>query len=308
MKKRIFVLPIVFAVLLTGCFLFKKEDTQVKVNETVKETEKQIETTVESTSATKENVTKKYDYFDTYDAEIKKEVENAVANASTLQDEIDKIKIIADTYSDAAANANSQSEMNFSSAWAYTVWDKELNSLWERFSNKADKERKKTILNEQRNWIAMKEEVVRENIGSPENGGSIYPMLQNQLLADLTHNRCCVLARELAVIKHEDFVMPTRSKYGTFVDNQGTKSVYSSIVTKKNVENDDEAIISIHKLGTVDGTFTEGSNGDLNFTSYDEKVKGIIQIYGWEKAIFDVTESKDSPFTTGDKFTFDFAF
>ena len=308
MKKRIFVLPIVFVVLLTGCFLSKKEDAQVKVNETVKETEKQIETTVESTSATKENVAKKYDYFDTYDTEIKKEVENAVANASTLQDEIDKIKIIADTYSDAAANANSQSEMNFSSAWAYTVWDKELNSLWERFSNKADKERKKTILSEQRNWIAMKEEVVRENIGSPENGGSIYPMLQNQLLADLTHNRCCILARELAVIKHEDFVMPTRSKYGTFVDNQGTKSVYSSIVTKKNVENDDEAIISIHKLGTVDGTFTEGSNGDLNFTSYDEKVKGIIQIYGWEKAIFDVTESKDSPFTTGDKFTFDFAF
>ena len=308
MKKRIFALPIVFVVLLTGCFLFKKEDAQVKVNETVKETEKQIETTVESISATKENVTKKYDYFDTYDAEIKKEVENAVANASSLQDEIDKIKIIADTYSDAEANANSQSEMNFSSAWAYTVWDKELNSLWERFSNKADKERKKTILSEQRNWIAMKEEVVRENIGSPENGGSIYPMLQNQLLADLTHNRCCILARELAVIKHEDFVMPTRSKYGTFVDNQGTKSVYSSIVTKKNVENDDEAIISIHKLGTVDGTFTEGSNGDLNFTSYDEKVKGIIQIYGWEKAIFDVTESKDSPFTIGDKFTFDFVF
>lgn len=312
MKRIIFILPIIFVMFLTGCFLLEKKDTQVKVTETVKETVKESvkssETVAESTIAKKETSKKEYDYFESYDKEIKTEVESAVANAKSLQEEIEKVKKIADTYSNAAANANSQSEMNASSVWAYTVWDKELNLLWERFSNSADKERKAYMLTEQRNWIAMKEEVIRENIGNPEDGGSIYPMLKNQLLAEITHNRCCVLARELAVIKHEDFVMPTRTKYGTFVDNQGTKSVYSSIVTKKNMENADEAIISIHKQGTTDGTFTEKSNGDLEFVSYDGKVKGIIQIYGWEKAIFDVTESKDSPFNIGDKFVFDFAF
>lgn len=308
MKKGIFTLLIMSAIMITGCSLAKANDAQVKTKGSVEENVKSSETVKESTRATEENATKIYDYFATYDTDIKNEVEKVVANASSMQNEIDEAKKIADTYSNAAANANSQSEMNFSSAWVYTVWDTELNNLWKRLSDKVDKERKQHLLNEQRSWIAMKEEVVRENIGSPENGGSIYPMLQNQMLADLTYNRCCILARELAVIKHEDFVMPTRSKYGTFVDNQGTKSIYSSIVTKKNMENDDEAIISIYRLGTIDGTFTEDSNGDLNFTSYDEKVKGIIQIYGWEKAIFDVTESKDSPFNTGDKFTFDFAF
>ena len=304
MKKGIYVLAIVFVILLTACFAKKSnyESINIVVDET---TNLNIETTE---SVTKENATKVYDFFDIYDTEISIEVSNVIANATSLQDEIDKIKKIADTYSAAAANANSQSEMNYSSVWAYTVWDKELNDLWKRISKSADKERKKNLLDDQRNWIAMKDEVVVENIGRAEDSGSIYLMLQNQSLAELTYNRCCILARELAVIKHEDFVMPTRSKYGTFVDNQGTKSVYSSMVTKKNMENDDEAIIAIHKLGKTEGTFTENSNGDLNFTSYDENVKGIIQIYGWEKAIFDVTESKDSPFKAGDKFTFDFVF
>lgn len=312
MKKVFLILPTIFLILLTGCFTSKVNDAQVKVAESIKENatenEKPSEVVKESISETKEKTAKTYDYFATYDTEIKKEVENEIASAKSLQDEIDKVKKIADKYIEAFSGANTQGEMNFSSAWAYTVWDTELNNLWKRISDSADKERKQLLLDEQRNWIAMKEEVVRINLGNKEDGGSIYPMLQNQFLAEITHNRCCVLARELAIIKHEDFVIPTRSKYGTYVDNQGTKSVYSSIVTRKNVENDDEAIISIYRVGTTEGTFTESSNGDLIYTSYDENVKGIIQIYGWEKAIFDVTESKNNPLAVGDKFTFDFAY
>ena len=304
MSKIIFSLFIIITILLTGCFSSKNDVAKTSTTESTKP----IETVVETTSVSKENAAKTYDYFNSYDSEITKEVESAVSQASSLQDEIDKVKKIAETYSNASSNANTQGEMNYSSAWTYTVWDKELNNLWKRLSDSADKEKKQYLLDEQRKWIAMKEEVIRENIGSAEDGGSIYPMLHNELLAEITYNRCCVLAREFALIKHEDFVMPTRSKYGTFVDNQGTKSVYSSIVTKKNMENDDEAKISIHKLGTTEGTFTEQNNGDLEYVSYDENVKGIIQIYGWEKAIFEVTESKDSPFKTGEKFTFDFAF
>ena len=74
------------------------------------------------------------------------------------------------------------------------------------------------------------------------------------------------------------------------------------------MENDNEAVISIFRLATIDGTFSENSNGDLAFSSYGENVKGIIKIYGWEKAVFEVTECKDSPFNVGDSFTFDFAF
>lgn len=49
-------------------------------------------------------------------------------------------------------------------------------------------------------------------------------------------------------------------------------------------------------------------NGEYEFVSYSENVKGIIKMNGWEGASFEVTESVDSPFTVGENFEFDFAF
>lgn len=277
-------------------------------NNNIKDNNKTTDYISETTNSKNENVAKKYDFFNDYKSEIESEVENAISKASSLQDEINQIQKLANTYSDAASRANTQSEMNSSSAWTYTVWDNELNNLWRRISSSASKDVKERILSEQRNWISMKNEITIENIGALEDSGSIYPLLQNNFLSDITHNRCLILARELAMIKQENFVMPDRSIYGTFVDNQGTGSVYGSLITRKNMEDDNEAIISIYRLTTVEGTFSKNENDDLAFTSYDENVKGIIKIFGWEKAVFEVTEYKDSPFNVGDSFTFDFAF
>ena len=323
MKKIIFVLLMIFTITLASCSLMNMNDisnsnNQNTLNEssvnqnTANQNTNKVNEVKESEQTTEskndDSAKKEFDYFNSYDKEIEAEVKSAVENASSVQDEINKIKNIADTYSKAIEKANTQNEINFSSAWTFTVWDKELNNLWKRVSDSVDKERKEYLLDEQRKWIAMKEEVMLINIGRAENSGTIYPLLQNNFLEDITYNRCCLLARELAMSKHEDFTMPARSLYGTFVDNQGTKSVYSFIVTKQNVENDNEAIISIYKLGMIEGTFNENSNGDLDFVSYDEKVKGTIKIFGWEKAVFEVTESKDSLYKVGDKFEFDFAF
>lgn len=315
MKMIISVLLITLTILFTGCISPNTNNIQnattqadTTINNTTQDNKKEASDKVETTISRNDNVAKKYDYFNDYKSEIETEVENAIAKASSLQDEINQIQKIADTYSNAASLANTQSEMNSSSAWTYTVWDKELNNLWKRISSSASKDIKERMLSEQRNWIAMKNEITIENLGAPEDSGSIYPLLQNNFLSDITHNRCLILARELAIIKHEDFVMPDRSIYGTFVDNQGTGSVYGSLITRKNVENDNEAVISIYRLTTIDGTFSENGSGDLAFTSYGENVKGIIKIFGWEKAVFEVTECKDSPFNVGDSFTFDFAF
>ena len=44
--------------------------------------------------------------------------------------------------------------------------------------------------------------------------------------------------------------MPEKSaKYGLFVDNQGTGSVYSSLITRQGLEGEDEALISIYREG-----------------------------------------------------------
>lgn len=313
MKTLIYTLLIIITILFTACVSPSTSNIQADINPAdvtnndIKDNNKTTDYISETTNSKNENVSKKYDFFNDYKSEIESEVENAISKASSLQDEINQIQKIANTYADAAALANTQSEMNSSSAWTYTVWDTELNNLWKHISNNASNDVKERILSEQRNWISMKNEITIENIGAPENSGSIYPLLQNSFLSDITHNRCLILARELAMIKHENFVMPDRSIYGTFADNQGTGNVYGSLITRKNMEDDNEAIISIYRLTTVEGTFIEKENGDLAFTSYEENVKGIIKIFGWEKAVFEVTECKDSPFNVGDSFTFDFA-
>ncbi|MBP3201356.1 MAG: DUF1311 domain-containing protein [Lachnospiraceae bacterium] len=301
--KKSFWLFFIVSLLLSSCYHLNTEQTVSNETSTSAVTESSsqiIETTVD-------NSIKEYDYFNSYDTEIASEVDNAILTSSSLQDEMTQIKRIADTYENASSNANNQSEINYSSSWSYTVWDKELNNLWDRISKNADEETKKNLLTAQRNWIAMKEEIILENIGSEEDSGSIYTLLKNNLLSEITSNRCYILANELAKIKNENFTMPKRHVYCTYVDNQGTSNVYSSLITRKNIENDDEAIISIHRLGKTEGTFISNDDGSLTYTSYDENVKGIIQIDGWNKATFEIVESKDSPFVVGETYTFDFA-
>lgn len=138
----------------------------------------------------------------------------------------------------------------------------------------------------------------------------MYPLLQDSYLEEITKNRAYVLARELAKIKGEDFAMPEVSaKYGTFVDNQGTGDIYSSLITRQNWKDEDEAVISIYRQGETEGSFVDHGNGELFFTSKDGSVKGTIKIDGWDGASFKVTEiSGDSPFAVGEEFEFPFAF
>ena len=80
----------------------------------------------------------------------------------------------------------------------------------------------------------MKEEVAQESLGSSEENGSMYSLLVNFFQEEITKNRSYVLANELAKVKGEAFEMPERStKYGVFVDNQGTGSVYSLLCTQQ---------------------------------------------------------------------------
>lgn len=156
----------------------------------------------------------------------------------------------------------------------------------------------------------MKEEVTLRNIGSVDENGSMYPLLVNSFLEEITKNRAYILADELAKIKGEAFVMPEKStKYGLFVDNQGTGSVYSSLIARRGQSEDDEAIISVYRLGEMEGTFVDNGNGELAFTSNNGSVKGIIKINGWDGASFTVTEiSGESVFSVGEEFKFPFAF
>lgn len=252
----------------------------------------------------------KMDFTYDYSEDIKADVDYVVSGSDSLQKELENIEKIIQKYTPLAEAAQTQGEMNISSKWFFVIWDTELNALWSRFSNSADPQTKERFLEEQRNWIAMKEEVTLLNLGSSEENGSMYPLLQNSFLEEITKNRAYVLAKELAEITGESFVMPERSeKYGFFVDNQGTDSVYSFLNTRSGWEGDDEAIISIYRQGELEGTFVDNGKGELTFTSDDGSVKGIIIINGWDGASFKVTEiSGESAFSEGEEFNFPFAF
>ena len=250
------------------------------------------------------------DFTYDYSEDIKADVDHVVSGSASLQEELENIEKVIQKYTPLAEAAQTQGEMNVSSKWFFVIWDTELNNLWSRFSNSADQQTKEIILAEQRNWINMKEEVTLMSIGSSEENGSIYPLLMNSFQEEITRNRAYVLANELAKIKGESFVMPDKSsKYGLFVDNQGTGSVYSSLIAWQGLSGDDEAIISIYRLGEIEGTFVDNGNGELAFISYDESVKGIIKINGWDGASFTVTEtSGESVFSVGEEVTFPFVF
>ena len=311
MKKRIYMMTLILmAGLYTGC---GKEGTESNYLSTESKASQVEELSISAGGENNDielNDKLEIDFTYDYSEDIKADIDYVVSGSASLQKELENIEKIIQKYTPLAEAAQTQGEMNVSSRWFFVIWDTELNNLWSRFSDSADQQTKEKVLAEQRNWIAMKEEVTLLNIGSSEENGSMYPLLVNSFLEDITRNRAYVLANELAKIKSESFVMPEISeKYGLFVDNQETGSVYSSLITRLGWEEEDEAIISIYRQGETQGTFVDNGNGELAFTSDDGSVKGIIKINGWDGASFKVTEtSGESVFFVGEEVEFPIAF
>lgn len=251
--------------------------------------------------------TSNVDFSQYHEEDIKKEVEAAVASATSVQDEIDRIKKIDDKYSQMGSKAMTQTDMDVAAGWTLKVWDDELNSLWSRISDNADSKTKERILAEQRQWNAMKEELLVSEIGTREESGTIYPVLYMGTMEQYTENRCHILANELAKIKGESYKMPERWKYSAYVDNQGTDSIYSYVYTSVGMEGDEHAVISLYRIGELEGTYTDKGNGELEFVS-SNGIKGYIHFNGWEGASFEVTESDGSLLSVGEVFEFPFAF
>ena len=304
MKKTIFLLVLVLSMgIYTGC---GKENTEIENSRMEEQTTPEDSENDEIHLDDELNI----DFTCDYSEDIKEDVDDVVAASTSLQEELTNMEKVTKKYTPLAEAAQTQGEMNVAAHWLYTIWDTELNNLWSRFSSLANQDTKEMVLEEQRNWIAMKEEVTLMSLGSQEENGSMYPMLVNSLWEEKTKNRAYFIANELAQIEGESFAMPEAStKYGLFVDNQGTDAVYSSLITQQSWEGEDEAIISVYRLGEIEGSFIDNGNGKLDFTSDDGSIKGTIQINGWNGATFEVTETIGAvPFSVGEKFEFPFAF
>ncbi len=248
------------------------------------------------------------DFTRNYSLEIKDEVKSAIAGASSMQDEISRIGKIAEKYAGYSAYAKTQAEKDTAAGWVCDVWDCELNTLCTRIAGIPDDDKREELLTDQKNWNSMKDEVMANNIGGSEDNGSTYPVLESGFMENITQNRCNILANEIAKSRNENFKMPERSIYGTFVDNQGTGRMCSSLITREGKGDDNEAIISIHQMALLDGTFKDKGDGELEFIGNRNNIKGIIKINGWDEATLEITQSNDEIYNVGLNYTFDFAF
>lgn len=85
-------------------------------------------------------------------------------------------------------NASTQMEMNDISYQIYMAWDDTLNLIWGVLKDNLDEEKMKKLTEEERNWIAEKEEAVKL-AGEEAEGGSMQPLLESDKAAELTKER-----------------------------------------------------------------------------------------------------------------------
>ena len=159
MKKITILVGTLFMVLSLGACT-KIEEGEINLNNT----------NLNNTNVNDINLNDAIEIDFTYDytEEIKEDVAYVVSNASSLQEELENIDTITQKYTLLAESAQTQGEINVASQWLYVIWDTELNNLWSRFSSQAVQDTKERVLEEQRNWIAMKEEVTLMSLGSQE--------------------------------------------------------------------------------------------------------------------------------------------
>ena len=81
-----------------------------------------------------------------------------------------------------------QMEMNQVSADLYKLWDDELNDIWKYLKANMPDEEMQKLTEEERAWISSKEAQIAEE-GKQYEGGSIRPLAENSLGAQLTRER-----------------------------------------------------------------------------------------------------------------------
>lgn len=137
------------------------------------------------------------------DTEDKK---NSESIGETIQDEIARVEAKSKEIEDASQDCNTQTDMNINAGEWFKVWDEELNSLWDRLNNEVDAETKEKLLKEQREWIARKEANIKA-ASEQCMGGSIVPLIENSVAADMTRARVYKLAGYLAEQRNETFTI-----------------------------------------------------------------------------------------------------
>lgn len=110
-----------------------------------------------------------------------------------MAEELAKVEAAAALIEEELQSDITQTALNDAANRLYETWDNELNSIWARLKEQMSKEEFDALLTEQREWVADKEEAVKE-AGAEYEGGSIQPLIEYNEAAEITKKRVYELA------------------------------------------------------------------------------------------------------------------
>lgn len=123
--------------------------------------------------------------------------DEASEEGTSIEEELQNLEQQAMELEDKIKNQNlTQLELNEAAGKLYSLWDDELNIIWNRLKNNLNEEEMKQLTEEEREWISEKESEM-EKAGAEYEGGSMQNMVEYQKGAELTRERVYELVEKL---------------------------------------------------------------------------------------------------------------
>ena len=187
-QRRLCIILIGIALfLIVGCIVYFASDNHESTNEGNVNTESVSGTNQSSTTS-----------------ETSSEDKKEAIEEKTIQMELDEVEAEYSKLNNTDTSNMTQFEMNELAGKTYTLWDNELNSIWERLAEKLSGDEKDELVKEQKEWITKKERN-SEVAGIENGGGSAAPCLMDDEAASITRVRVYYLAEKLANLLNEPF-------------------------------------------------------------------------------------------------------
>lgn len=219
--------------------------------------------------------------------DIDNEADVVISDVENIQDEIAKIEEQSIEHCNVDMSMMGQQEMNYHSAQWYKLWDDELNSLWSRLSDELDAETKEKVLEEQRAWIKRKEGNVTA-AGVQALGGSLQPLLESEVAAEMTRARVYVLAGYLAEVRNESFTISPEIQESLDAAEPNVDDVFAQFEGQWMFDESRGACVGVERTEScVYGV--EGSNWTVWVTGGD--LFSDLDVYGYtaQNILFKVT-------------------
>ena len=263
MKRKVLI-GIILALSLVGCGNFDEDDNRGETVIVSKDNDSDEKDEDVDAADKKEDKTESSD---------EKESDDSIqAELASVEEEYQKL------YDNTDSGSMSQCEMNEAAFNLYDVWDKELNSLWERLTEELDESEKKELVAEQKAWIAQKE-ANSTAAGMSWSGGSGQPCITLGEEEDMTHKRCYELAERLAEVRGEDFEIPSKVEKKIEEENPTLDEVFEKFEGQWCFDTDRGAVIGIDRTANDPDMAPEGSTWYVWETGGD--IISDLDVYGY---------------------------